>query len=179
MLIQGESSFEIFNLPIVSQNWSKATDHSVSYIEFYYPGLILAEFFRHVAICALFYLFYRMTHLCIYHSSDGKKPSSNIKILHWSILGIITGTAVIDWVFYTHKTVILKDIAGMRGVSSNYGELLYRQQRMNSAAQIIRWVASAEILAWNIAVVTKSMRFYPNLRVRACGCLPRPSLTIP
>ncbi|KAJ5179544.1 hypothetical protein N7492_002754 [Penicillium capsulatum] len=157
--------FEIFNLPLVSKNWSKATHQPAAFIAFYYPGLILSAFFRHLAICALFYVFYHMTHLCVRHCTGGTNPSSTIKILHWTIVGVIVGTAIISWVFYTHQMVELKDRVGKIGVTSNYGELLHRQQRMDTATQVIRWVASGEILAWNIFLVTKSMRFYPKLRV--------------
>lgn len=119
-----------------------------------------------------------MTHLCTYHSTGGTKPSSCIKIIHWVILSIIIGATVIDWAFYTDQVVRFKDVWGTRGNSNDYYEMMFRGQVMECVTQIIRWVASAEILAWNIFVVTKSMRFYPKLRVGVCGCLPNLSLTI-
>lgn len=139
---------------------------SQTYINFYSPALILSSFFKHVAICLLFYIFYQITHLCARYATDGKHPPFTIRTLHWFIFGIIVATAIIDWIFIIPKVNASRSTNLQGNRSANYGNVVQRSFQMDSATQIIRWVASGDILAWDIYLVTKAFRTSPGIRVR-------------
>ncbi|CAI7670549.1 unnamed protein product, partial [Penicillium discolor] len=116
---------------------------------YYLIDLMLWDFFRVVAICLTFYVFWNLIHNFLSHIRHSGKPHVAVTILHYIFLGIIFLFSLAEWGLCVTSYV--------RTVTSMYDEILQLVwSHLSGATGIIYWVFSMEILAWMIFVVTKA-----------------------
>lgn len=132
--------------------------------QFFFASQILQSLFHHAAMCILFYIFYEMTHRCVEAATKGRALSRKVRMSHWALVGLVVVTALVDWPFWV--TEILRE------VESDIGEGLALDQAVtrtgyiyaDSLSQIVRWLISIEIVAWDIYTVVKAFT-HSNKRV--------------
>lgn len=109
---------------------------------------MLWDFFRVVAICFTFYVFWNLIHNFLGHIRGSGKPHAAVTTIHYIFLAIIFVISLAEW--------SLRVAVYVRSVASLYGTLQFTLSHLNGATDIIYWAFSMEILAWMIFVVTKA-----------------------
>lgn len=110
---------------------------------------MLWDFFRVVAICFTFYVFWNLIHNFLGHIRGSGKPHAAVTTIHYIFLAIIFVISLAEW--------SLRVAVYVRNVTSRYGGTLqFTLSHLNGATDIIYWAFSMEILAWMIFVVTKA-----------------------
>lgn len=116
---------------------------------YYLIDLMLWDFFRVVAICLTFYVFWNLIHNFLDHIRGSDKPHVAVTIVHYIFLVIISVVSLAEWGLCVASYV--------RTVTSRYdGTLQLTWTHLSGASGILYWAFSMEILAWMIFVVTKA-----------------------
>jgi hypothetical protein len=116
---------------------------------YYLICLMLWDFFRVVAICLTFYVFWNLIHNFLSHIRGSGKPHVAVTIIHYIFLVIIFVISLAEFGLCVASYV--------RSVTSPYDETLQLTwTHLSGATEIIYWAFSMEILAWMIFVVTKA-----------------------
>lgn len=116
---------------------------------YYLIDLMLWDFFRVVATCLTFYVFWNLIHNFLSHIRHSGKPHVAVTIIHYIFLAIVFVVSLAEWGLCVASYV--------RTVTSIYDETLQLTwSHLSGATSIIYWAFSMEILAWMIFVVTKA-----------------------
>jgi hypothetical protein len=106
---------------------------------------LLCELFEHAAICFLFCVFHRLTHILMRASDDAGKLPAQINVVHWIILVLIVVMSIADfalWVVVDFSFLVLD------------GD--YRPVEITRSVLI--WLASWEITAWAVVLLIQAKR---------------------
>ncbi|KAJ5405039.1 hypothetical protein N7465_006323 [Penicillium sp. CMV-2018d] len=146
-LICALASFTCCQINIVV--WEALNVAEAEVTMYYLINLMLWDFFRVVAICLTFYVFWNLIHNFLGHIRGSGKPPVAVTIIHYIFLAIIFVVSLAEWGLCVASYV--------RSVTSVYdGTLQLTWSHVSGAADIIYWAFSMEILAWMIFVVTKA-----------------------
>ncbi|KAJ5506736.1 hypothetical protein N7453_005693 [Penicillium expansum] len=116
---------------------------------YYLISLMLWDFFRVMAICFTFYVFWNLIHSFLGLINASGKPHVAVSIVHYLFLIIIFVLSFAEWGLCVGSYV--------RSVTSTYDETLQLiWTHVNGATDILCWAFSMEILAWIIFVVVKA-----------------------
>lgn len=113
---------------------------------------LLCLLFEHGAICFLFCTFYRITHILLRCSNNGKRLPVKINTVHWVIFSLIVAISIANfalWVIIYFAFLV---------VEGNY-------QPIEITRLVILWLASWEITAWAAYLAIKAKRTKSNLTV--------------
>lgn len=116
---------------------------------YYLIDLMLWDFFRVVAICLTFYVFWNLIHNFLSLIRHSGKPHVAVTIIHYIFLGIIFLVSLAEWGLCV--TSYVQTVTFIYG-----GTLQFTWSHLSGATGIIYWAFSMEILAWMIFVVTKA-----------------------
>ncbi|KAJ5339564.1 hypothetical protein N7452_006292 [Penicillium brevicompactum] len=119
---------------------------------------LLCLLFEHAAICFLFCVFYRLTHILLKLSRYGAKLPAKINAIHWVIFSFLVAISIANfalWVIIYFAFLV---------VEWNY-------QPVEITRLVILWVASWEITAWAAYIAIKARRAKSNLAAPAVALL--------
>ncbi|KGO65589.1 hypothetical protein PITC_019070 [Penicillium italicum] len=116
---------------------------------YYLISLMLWDFFRVMAICIIFSVFWNLIHRFLSLITASGKPHVAVSIIHYILLTIIIALSLVEWGLRVDSYV--------REVTSPHDENMQMISRqVISASNLVCWVSSMEILAWMIFVVVKA-----------------------
>lgn len=116
--------------------------------KYYLISLMLWDFFKFVAICLTFYVFWNLIHRFLGLIRASGKPHVAVTIIHYIFLVIIFLVSLAEWGMSVASYV--------RSVTStNDDDMQWIWTQLIAAEYIVYWVLSTEILAWGIFVAIK------------------------
>ncbi|KAF4763733.1 hypothetical protein N7455_009604 [Penicillium solitum] len=146
-LICALASFTCSQINIVV--WEALCIAEAEVTSYYLIDLMLWDFFRVVAICLTFYVFWNLIHNFLSLIRHSGKPHVAVTIIHYIFLGIIFLVSLAEWGLCV--TSYVQTVTFIYG-----GTLQFTWSHLSGATGIIYWAFSMEILAWMIFVVTKA-----------------------
>ncbi|KAJ5800329.1 uncharacterized protein N7518_002397 [Penicillium psychrosexuale] len=129
---------------------------------YYLISLMLWDFFKVVAICLTFYVFWNLIHRLLGFIRVSGKPHAAVTTIHYLLLSIIFVASLAEWGMCVASYV--------RGVVSTLNaDMQWSWTQLNAAVYIIYWVLSLELLVWGIflAIKARSYAFWSKSPVMA------------
>ncbi|KAJ6118453.1 hypothetical protein N7471_010262 [Penicillium samsonianum] len=146
-LICALTSFICSQINIVA--WEALYVAEAEVTKYYLISLMLWDFFKFVAICLTFYVFWNLIHRFLGLIRASGKPHVAVTIIHYISLAIIFLVSLAEWGMSVASYV--------RSVTSTYDDdMQWIWTQLIAAEYIVYWVLSTEILAWGIFVAIKA-----------------------
>ncbi|CAI7633085.1 unnamed protein product [Penicillium glandicola] len=120
-------------------------------MRYYIITLMIWNFFRVVAICLTFYVFWSLIHRFLGLLSVSGRPHTAVTTIHYTLLALTFLASLAEWALYVASYV--------GRVTSSYddtAQLIWVP--LNNAIHIVYWALSFEVFVWMIFVVIKAGR---------------------
>lgn len=133
-----------------------------------WAGPAIIVFFQSAGICAFFYFFHRLFDVSLRYGTDGRQPSSRkLEFFHYFILGILVAVSIAHWATMINYITALDSPPAI--IREYHSHTAYSRSRtyvnLELALNVLRWVASAEVMFSFVPVVKNMLRKRKNFRV--------------